>query len=182
MSLTDPLFFDTDCLSAFLWVGNESLLYKLYGTRIMIPEQVYSELSNPGVTHLKARVDAMINAGQATIAKVELGTESYAVYQRLTTNPTSGHKIIGRGEAASIALAKANEGIVASNNLRDILVYIEEYRLANVTTGDILYEAYQKSLITESQGNVIWFNMLNKRRRLGYKSFTEYLQTKKSNN
>ena len=29
MSLTEPLFFDTDCLSAFLWVNNQSLLPRI---------------------------------------------------------------------------------------------------------------------------------------------------------
>lgn len=49
MSLTEPFFFDTDCLSAFLWADNESILAKLYPGRIVIPRQVYNELSHPGL-------------------------------------------------------------------------------------------------------------------------------------
>ena len=44
-SQTNKIFFDTDCLSAFLWVNNESLLPILYPGKIVIPEQVYVELS-----------------------------------------------------------------------------------------------------------------------------------------
>lgn len=42
--LTEPLFFDTDCLSAFLWINNQSLLAQLYPARVIIPAQVYAEL------------------------------------------------------------------------------------------------------------------------------------------
>jgi len=55
--LIDSLFFDNDCISAFLWVRNESLLVKLYPGRIVIPKPVYDELSYPGIAHLKASVD-----------------------------------------------------------------------------------------------------------------------------
>ena len=51
--MTEPLFFDTDCISAFLWVNNESILSKLFPGRIVIPKEVYDELSHPGVNRVK---------------------------------------------------------------------------------------------------------------------------------
>lgn len=34
--MTDPpLYFDTDCLSAFLWIENESILTQLYPGRVI---------------------------------------------------------------------------------------------------------------------------------------------------
>ena len=47
--MTETVYFDTDCLSAFLWVNNQSLLAQLYPGRIVLPKEVYIELSNPGV-------------------------------------------------------------------------------------------------------------------------------------
>lgn len=35
--MTDKIFFDTDCLSAFLWIKNENILVKLYGGKIVLP-------------------------------------------------------------------------------------------------------------------------------------------------
>lgn len=32
--MNDELFFDTDCLSAFLWINNTNILQKLYIGRI----------------------------------------------------------------------------------------------------------------------------------------------------
>lgn len=41
---------------------------------------------------------------------------------------------------------------------------------------------YENSLITEDQVNIIWSDMLSKRRRIGANSFTEFLKIKKSYN
>lgn len=125
--MTDSLFFDTDCISAFLWVRNESLLPQLYPGRIVIPRPVYDELSNPRIAHLKVRIDALVSAGQAEIVEIIVGTEEYNMFYKLTVEPDKGQKLIGKGEAASIALAKENDGIAASNNLRDIGNYVERF-------------------------------------------------------
>ena len=109
----------------FLWVGNESLLPQLYPGRIVIPRSVYNELSNPRIAHLKVRIDALVSASQAEIVEIIVGIEEYSMFYKLTVEPDKGQKLIGKGEAASIALAKESDGIVASNNLRDIGNYVE---------------------------------------------------------
>ena len=176
--MTDSLFFDTDCISAFLWVRNESLLAQLYPGRIVIPRPVYNELSNPRIVHLKVRIDALVSTGQAEIVKIIVGTQEYNMFYKLTVEPDKGQKLIGKGEAAPIALAKENGGIVASNNLSDIGDYVKEFQLKHITTGDILVEAYNKGLITENEGNTIWASMLAKQRKLGTASFSDFLKSK----
>lgn len=175
MLLTEPLFFDTDCLSAFLWVNDQSLLAQLYPGRIIIPAEVYKELSNPRVTHLRNRIDILIADGSAKVEDIDIGSREYTIYLKMISDPDPGHSIIGKGEAAAISMAKERCGIVASNNLRDVKDYVSEFDLNLMTTGDILKEALGKGLITESDGNQIWQEMLGKRRKLGYTSFTEYL-------
>ena len=94
-------------------MNNESILSKLFPGRVIIPKEVYDELSHPGVNRvkgLKAQVDIMVQSGAATIETIVVG-------------PDPGHRVIGRGEAASISLAKERNGILASNNLKDISVY-----------------------------------------------------------
>lgn len=177
--MTEPLFFDTDCLSAFLWVNNQSLLSQLYPGRIVIPSAVYTELSNPRITHLKARVDTLIADKSARIETIETDSAEYELYRKLVSKPDPGHVIIGNGEAAAIALAKEQGGILASNNLKDVAVYVEEFHLQHMTTGAILREALGKGLVTETVANQLWQAMLKKRRRLGYATFTDYLQANK---
>lgn len=177
--MTEPLFFDTDCISAFLWVDNESILVKLFPGRIVIPKEVYDELSHRGLNRckgLKAQVDLLINAGQAKIETIDTASSTYQLFYKLTDSPDEGHRIIGKGEAAAISLAKENNGILASNNLRDISDYVQEYNLRHMTTGDILKLALDRKIITEEQGNTIWLEMLSKRRRLGYSTFTDFLK------
>lgn len=177
-SLTEPLFFDTDCLAAFLWVGDQSILATLYPNRIVIPGDVYNELSRPGTQEIKTRIDTMISNGQAEVQNIEIGSKEYNIYRKLAYYPDEGHCIIGHGEAAAISLAKERNGILASNNLRDISQYVKEYSLKHVTTGDILFEAFKKGIITEDDGNTIWANMLAKNRKIGASSFSEFIKSK----
>lgn len=172
------LFFDTDCLSAFLWVNGQAILPELYPGRIVIPEPVYIELSRPQISHLKRRIDMLKNNHQAALVPLNHGEPEYDLFWEMVSSPRKGMRLIGRGEASAIALAKVNGGIVASNNLRDILPYIEQFGLEYTTTGDILVDAYEGGLITETQGNSLWAAMLAKRRKLGANSFSDFLRSK----
>lgn len=177
--MTDSLFFDSDCISAFLWVREQNLLALLYPRKIIIRKAAYDELSFPTTPQLKERIDQLLQSGAASLATIDLGTDEFVLYHKLTNSPDKGHKIIGSGEAASIALASVHNGVVASNNLKDIALYVKELGLRHITSGDILMEALDKGLITEVEGNAIWASMLAKRRKLGAGSFTEFLSLKK---
>jgi len=142
---------------------------------MVIPQQVYDELSNPHTPHLKARVDVIIDNGDASIQSIQTGTPEFELYIKLTNSPDEGRKIIGRGEASVIALASESGGIIASNNLSDVKTYALELELRHITTGDIMIKAHKESLITEDEGNNIWSAMLEKKRKIGSASFTEYL-------
>ena len=96
--MTEPLFFDTDCISAFLWVDDESILAKLFPGRIVIPKEVYDELSHPSGNRIKGlgfQVDSLINQGLAVMEAVAVDSSAYKLYRELTTSPVPGHKIIG---------------------------------------------------------------------------------------
>jgi len=176
--LTDSLYFDTDCISSFLWVKEEHLLASLYSGKIKIPQQVYNELSYPGTPQLKMRVDALISNGDAAIESILTDTPEYSLYSKLTNAPDEGHRVIGKGEAAAIVLASISGGTVASNNLKDVAAYVSELNLRHITTGDIFIVAFEASLITEDEGNATWNAMLAKKRKIGAASFSEYLHAR----
>lgn len=57
-------------------MNNESILSKLFPGRIIIPKEVYDELSHPGVNRvkgIKAQVDIMVQSGAATIETIVVG-------------------------------------------------------------------------------------------------------------
>ena len=98
--MTEKYYFDTDCLSAFLWVREQSILASLYSGRIILPAQVYNEIAR--VPHLQARIDVLKNSGDLRVESMEVGSEEYYDYLRMTTSPEKGMRIIGNGEAAGI--------------------------------------------------------------------------------
>lgn len=174
--MTDKLFFDTDCISAFLWVKEENILFKLYPGKIVLPKPVFSELSNPSIPHIKRKINELCLSGDVSTKEILVNTEEYKLYCELAISPPKGEKVIGKGEAAAIALAKTYNGIIASNNLKDISKYVEKYNLEHKTTADLLVEALNKGFIDEAAGNQIWTNMIVKRRMLPTATLTEYLK------
>lgn len=179
--MTKQLFFDTDCISSFLWVNQENILLQLYPGKIVLPQEVFNELSNPSIPHIKRKIISLCSNGDITTQKIFANTEEYRLYYQLAISPLKGETVIGKGEATAISLAKVYGGIVASNNLKDISRYIQKYKLNHVTTGDILIVALTKGIINENTGNQIWSKMLSKRRLLPTASFSEYLETKRLN-
>ncbi len=175
--MTEPLFLDTDCLSTFLWVGRENLVLQLYAERIGIPQQVYAELRKVPV--LISKVDALLKAKRVMLYQITAGTQEANLYFKLTNRPDQGFKIIGSGEAAAIVLSKEYNGILGSNNMRDILPYIQLYSLKHRTSADIMAEALEHHLITEGQGNVIWRDMLQRNRKLPADTFSDFLARRK---
>jgi hypothetical protein len=172
---TKKIFFDSDCISSFLWVNEEDLLTQLFSGIIVIPTAVYRELSHPSIPHFKPKIDLMINNGHAEKMDVLVGTSAYDLYSKMTTNPDIGNKIIGFGEAAVLALAFENTGIAASNNTSDVTPYAKKMMLNQYTTGDILYCALEASLIDLSKGNAIWAAMLKRQQWLRYPTFSDFL-------
>lgn len=176
--MTDRYFYDTDCISSFLWVNKENLLIKLFPGKIIVPVQVFKELSHPSVPHIGAKMSKMKDDRDVEIKDIMVGTEEYNLFVEMTLKPDDGVKTIGDGEAAALAHAKVNNGVVASNNLRDVMYYVEKYDIKHITTGDILKIALDEKLITEDEGNDIWKKMIKRRRKLPTATFSDYLSIK----
>jgi predicted nucleic acid-binding protein len=139
----------------------------------MLPQQVYDEIKR--VPQLKGKVDSLITYKHISVIQLELGTPEAELYIKLTSHPDAGFKFIGKGEASAISLAKNRNGILGSNNLKDISSYVDLYGLKHITTGDILKEALAVKLISEAKGNQLWEKMLNKQRMLPTRTFSDYL-------
>lgn len=173
-NLTKPIFFDTDCISSFLWVNAYSMLVKIFSGRIVIPKQVYEELNNRKTKHLKIKIDEMLSKKVAYLKNIDISSSEYLLYLNLIG--TENTKVIGKGEAASIVLAQKYNGILASNNLSDIKIYTDKFKITSITTADILYKLFVKNILTKDEIENIWQAMLAKKRKLGYESFSKYME------
>ena len=111
------VFYDTDCLSCFLWVEREDIIFKLWD-KVYISNKVYDELKSPFVPFLNQKIDKLIKNKKVEIVDIETGSKEEQLYRKLTNK--NNQKIIGKGEASTISLVVNNGGTMASNNLKDI--------------------------------------------------------------
>lgn len=170
-------YYDTDCLSSFLWVNRQDILKSLFKNNLHLPKKVYNELMNPSVPKLNKLTKKIINEKIFILEKdIMVNSKEYSYYYEMTQKPDKGIKVIGGGEAAALSHAIVNKSVIASNNLKDITYYVKKYKVNYITTGDILKKALEQNYITEKEGNNIWKNMIKRKRKLPTKSFTDYLQ------
>lgn len=170
--MTNNYYFDTDCLSSFIKANREDLLASLYSKRMFVPWNVYREISR--IDRLKRKMDILIKDKHIKKISFNLDSKEYKDFSYLI-DVYNNKYYIGEGEAACIALAKNNNGVLASNNLKDIKRYIDEYKLKHLTSADILKQALKNKFITKIEGNNIWRDMLNEGIYLPYDSFDNYI-------
>ena len=166
------IFYDTDCLSCFISINDVSILKNLFD-KVIIPNEVYEEFKKVNV--LKKRVDKLIGEDFIEVIDFDVNSEVYKLYAKLHRGYLFDREI-GKGEAAALTLAIENNGIIASNNTKDIIKVVKEYGIMRIKTGDILVKALNCGMITESEGNKLWMKMLNQKRYLTENSFTDYLK------
>lgn len=166
------IFYDSDCISSFLIINKPSLLKKLF-EKINVPKQVYDELSSQKSPKIiRKNVKKLKDEKFIEIIEIDVLSHSFSTYQCLINGYWGD--TIGNGEASVLALAIENDGIVASNNLSDIIQHIKEYNLGLITTPIILTKLFEKELISKKEANDIWNEMKKRNRKLPSKSFNEY--------
>ncbi len=172
------VFFDTDILSSFLLTHHELILIKLYSKQMSLARQVYQEMSK--VASLKGKLDVLIKNGHIDIIDMDIGSEEERLYMQFihgTWNPNI--QVIGKGEAASIALTIQRKGILASSNFRDVHHYVLYYGLKHLGTMDIIEQAYQLQLLSIEECDHLVEMMIKLKRRLPHPTFSSYLLSKK---
>jgi hypothetical protein len=161
-------------MSSFFWAKETNLLVQLYSGRMCLPKEVEKELAYPHLpTYFSENIANLINKQQLqVIPAFETNSNEYDFYLNLTRN---GSKSIGPGEAAALVLTRYDNGIIASNNFKDIASYVQEFNLQHLTTGRILKEAHYKELKTLSECEMIWKTLIKRRRKLPTNTFAEFL-------
>lgn len=68
-----------------------------------------------------------------------------------------------------------HDGILGSNNLSDVKEFCIQNKKRLLTTADVMYQAYEKSLMGLEGADKIWSDMISKKRKLPALSFSEYI-------
>lgn len=91
------MFFDTDCISSFLWANQENLILQLYPGKIILPQDVYNESNQPFLPHFVTKLTQLKTSGSISTMSIETGTEAFGIFYALTITPQNGMKAIGKG-------------------------------------------------------------------------------------
>lgn len=168
-----PIFSDTDCLSCFISINRTDILEKLFDN-IIIPQFVYEEFAVASNKNLIKKIDELISKEFLEVKNLTTRTE---LMNYINFKKNYSKRPLGKGEASAITLAIMYNGIIASNNTRDVIVLVKEYDIEWIKTGDILKQALDKKIISIDEGDIIWKKMLKKGRYLGkYVTLTEYIE------
>ena len=168
------VFYDSDCLSCFLAVRECGILQKLF-SKVIVPLVVAHEILDPGTPqHIRDNFNELVNLEFVEVRGMELDSPEHDLFNDIKRN----YEFMGAGEAAVIALTQENGGVIASNNLRDVKDYVDDYDLNLITTAFILAIAYEKHIKTKEELDKIWTDMINNGRKRSLprniSSFTQY--------
>ena len=134
---------DTDVVLHFMKGGRLSLLLDIFTAEceyIML-STTYDEIRN---RDQKNQIDNHINLLK-NLSKVDFNPtgEMRRVYAMLTSQ-------FGKGESACMAYCQFEHHVIGSNNTRDIREYCNNNGISYLTTGDFLYYAIKRGMMTES--------------------------------
>ncbi len=170
------IFFDTDCLSSFIIVEKFTLLLNYFSNRIVIPQAVFDELvrTNSRIAFYENSLIAFAKYGHLEIKNIEIGDQYFEYFIRFTEIGEPENRRIGDGEAMAISMAIVDNGILASNNLRDTRYFINKYNMEHLTTSKILLSMNRDYTISDDEAYRIWEDMIDKGIWLPKPTFFEY--------
>lgn len=136
---------------------------------LLVPSQVIAELGElmrfPDYRFVPQLMHDHIRRGHFQTMDMLAADAVADEYFRLT-QASRKPRPLGPGEAAVLSYARLQDGTVASNNLRDVRAYCEQYHMGLITTADIMCHAVAQGIMTVAEGEDLWKGMKARRRRL----------------
>jgi len=165
------ILLDADVIIHFNKAGHLLTLKKIFPKRLHVLDVVIQELSNHKNT--KEIIDNFLNFGIAAVMQFPPDNQIKKEYAML-------RRKFGNGESACMAVARFNENILASSNLKDIEEYCTKYNIEYLTTMDFLEEAYKANIFDEATSDLFIYDVKSKGSKLPCNTIKEYLLIKKN--
>lgn len=145
--------------------------------KIVIPEQVYNEVMFENTPSYIKENFLKLREGFVEIYEFELGSPQFSAYRNIKKGYWSVNgAVCGDGEASAMALAHVNGGVVASNNLSDVVEYISRLNFELITSSMILSKAFEKGIVSKDEADSLWDAMLKDGQYLPCGSFKKYYE------
>ena len=179
---------DTDFLSSFLWRDQFGIVTRLFaklGMDIVVPQAVIEELGYSTRTReclqtplmqLNNKKDKVRGSGNVYIRDIDPFSDMGIKYKELKES-------MGQGELAAISMllyAEDEATCLASNNLKDVSRYVENYGITLWTTADVLVKAEELGIITQKKAINLWEKMYEDGLYLPEGTYEEYIKRKKA--
>jgi predicted nucleic acid-binding protein len=146
--MSRSILIDADVISHFITAGKLNLLPKIFPeNKIFLIDKVYAELERS--QKRKQLIDNMIKSKSITILPFpEDSPEIKREYAYIKKDLFKGD-----GESACMAVARYNNDIIASSNLKDIRQYCQLHSIDYLATMDFLCAALYGHLLTINECN-----------------------------
>ncbi|MCK4796804.1 MAG: hypothetical protein KAT05_05440 [Spirochaetes bacterium] len=164
------ILLDSDVIRHLIKGERLSLLCELYGSHLILLDVVRDELFRS--KHLETIIENFIKFN-----KIEV-REFPSTNMNILKEFALLKKRYGLGESACMAVAKYENDIIASSNLKDIKTYCEENSITYLTTMDILMDAIEKSALSEDECDQIIQKIKARNSKLPVNSISEYRKLK----
>lgn len=152
-----PLILDSTVLLNFIKIGKKDILVKLYGKSMVIPQQVKLEvIIDPDVGPI---VEEMINDKLLEEYIIDYNSESSEISDYCYLN-----KRFGAGESACISIAKNRKCTIVTDDMRAAYKYCKKNSVSLKGSLGIIYEAYEKKIISFDEGQAILDDMIKIRK------------------
>mgnify|MGYP003297571209 CR=1 FL=1 len=140
------VFYDTDCLSSFLDINDWSILKSLFD-EIIIPLAVYNEFFALGTPpHIIDNLNILVDEKFVKVQELNPFSDDIDNYLDICNEYELNNQIpIGEGEAQAMALVISNNGILASNNFRDIKYFVDKYKMPLLTSAYMISIAFDSN-------------------------------------
>lgn len=174
------IYFDSDFLISFLCLNDNNfhIVEKTYNNHeYIIPKEVLSELERRNTSIVMIRIRKLISDNKISIYEMDINDEASTLKYILQTKRVRAKKM-DAGEAAASALCCCNNGILASNNMKDVSLYVELQDIKHITTSRVLVEAFNEGIIKMKQASAIWSKLIVYGRNMPRNSFQEFLESK----
>lgn len=147
MKIEQKVLIDADVVSHFLTASQIQILPKIFPLQFFILDIVYEELKL--FKRKKKEIDNLIQFKILNVLKFpENNREIRKEYLYLKNK-----EFRGAGESACMAMARFNNDIIGSSNLKDIAEYCKKYKIKFLTTLDFIFYAVEYELLTRSDAD-----------------------------
>lgn len=162
-------------MASFLYVNREDLL-KTNFSKIIISNIAYKKIASPSCPKLiKESLNGFIEESFIKVEEIHIPSTTFDSYCFIMDHFSD--KIISKSEAAALALAIKNNGMIGCNDLNVFKNCIEKYDLDYISSAEILLNSYQKKIISKDEVSKIWKKMNTYSVPLPTKTFLEYLES-----